>query len=157
MIFCLFFLISKALIAYGLEKHDVICCIGFTSPEYLFALQGSWGIGVVTAGIYTTNSPEACHYILEHSEARICICQGGSNAAKIASLRSSLPNLKAIVVYWPEEGVPEVDQDGFAEIITFDDFLERGMSVSSNEVFNRSTQVQPGDCASLIYTSGTTV
>lgn len=135
----------------------MVCCIGFTSPEYLFTLQGSWGIGCVTAGIYTTNSADACHYVLEHSEAKVCVCQGGSNASKIASLRQSLPQLKAIVVYWPEEGVPDVEEDGFAKVITFSDFLNTGLTVYSKEVIERSQQVKPGDCASLIYTSGTTV
>lgn len=87
----------------------------------------------------------------------MCLCQGGANAAKIASIRNTLPNLKAIVVYWPEDGVPTCDNDGFAEIFTFDDFLKTGTSIYSKEVRERSEQVKPGDCASLIYTSGTTV
>ena len=42
---------SKSLVALGLQMFDVICVLGFTSPEYLFSLQGSWLIGCVTAGI----------------------------------------------------------------------------------------------------------
>ena len=49
------------------------------------------------------------------------------------------------------------DNDSFAEIFTFDDFLKTGTSIYSKEVRERSEQVKPGDCASLIYTSGTTV
>lgn len=136
----------------------MVCMIGFTSPEYLFSLQGSWLIGCVAAGIYTTNSAAACHYVLEHSEAKICLCQGGANAAKIASLRESLPNLKAIVVFWPDDGVPEVDStDGFAGVYTWNDFLQLGKSIQPDLVQQRIETVRPGNCASLIYTSGTTV
>lgn len=87
--------------------------IGFNSPEYYFSLQGTWMAGCVTAGIYTTNSPEACEYVLQHSEAKVCVCQSGKSAKKIISLRDSLPLLKAIVVYWPEDDMPSVeDKEG---------------------------------------------
>ena len=149
---------SKSLVALGLKMFDVICVIGFTSPEYLFSLQGSWLIGCVTAGIYTTNSPEASHYILEHANASDCVCQGGANALKIASIRKTLPNLKAIVVYWPEDGFPEVDSsDGYAKIYGWSEFLQLGISIRSTEIHRRIEAVRPGNCASLIYTSGTTV
>ena len=85
--------------------------IGFNSPEYYFSLQGTWMAGCVTAGIYTTNSPEACEYVLTHS--RVCVCQSGKSAMKILSIRDNLPLLKAIVIYWPEDEMPEVeDKEG---------------------------------------------
>ena len=149
---------SKSLVALGLQMFDVICVLGFTSPESLFSLQGSWLIGCVTAGIYTTNSPEACHYILDHANASVCICQGGPNASKIASIRRTLPNLKAIVVYWPEDGMPETDDsDGYASIYEWNQFLQLGVTIRSSEIHQRIEAVRPGNCASLIYTSGTTV
>ena len=81
--------------------------IGFNSPEYFFSLYGCWLMGAVTVGIYTTNAPDACYYVLHHSESEICVCQGGKQAEKIYSIRDKLPNLKAIIVYWPDEGMPQ--------------------------------------------------
>ena len=83
--------------------------IGFNSPEYYFSLQGTWLSGGVTAGIYTTNSAEACAYVLKHSEAKVCVCQSGKSAMKIASICDSLPQLRAIVVYWPDEDMPVLE------------------------------------------------
>ena len=104
---------AKALLHLNMQPHEVCAMIGFNSPEYYFSLQGTWMAGCVTAGIYTTNSPEACQYVLEHSEAKVCVCQSGKSAMKIASIRDNLPNLKAIVVYWPEEDMPELeDKEG---------------------------------------------
>lgn len=104
---------AKSLLKLGLKPHDVCAMIGFNSPEYYFSLQGTWMAGCVTAGIYTTNSPEACEYVLQHSEAKVCVCQSGKSAKKIISLRDSLPQLKAIVVYWPEEDMPTFeDKEG---------------------------------------------
>lgn len=142
--------------------------IGFNSPEYYFSLQGTWMAGCVTAGIYTTNSPDACQYVLEHSEAKVCVCQSGKSAMKIASIRDNLPLLKAIVVYWPDENMPVLeDKDGvishflydqqYAKIYRWDEFLELGKDVEESEVDARIDGVKPGHCATLIYTSGTTV
>ena len=97
----------------GLNKKDVCGIIGFNSPEYYFSLQGTWMADCVTAGIYTTNSPEACEYVLKHSEAKVCVCQSGKSAIKICQIRDNLPLLKAIVVYWPEDDMPSLeDKEG---------------------------------------------
>lgn len=77
--------------------------------------------GCVTAGIYTTNSPDACQYVLEHSEARVCVCQSGKSAMKIASIRDNLPLLKAIVVYWPDDNMPILEEKDGVIFICFDD------------------------------------
>lgn len=77
--------------------------------------------GCVTAGIYTTNSPDACQYVLEHSEARVCVCQSGKSAMKIASIRDNLPLLKAIVVYWPDDNMPVLEDKDGVIIVCFAD------------------------------------
>ena len=140
-----------------MKPQSVVGIIGFNSAEYLFTLQGSWLSGCVPAGIYTTNSPDACQYVLEHSEAEVCVCQGGKNAVKIASIRENLPHLKAIVVYWPEEGMPDVEnKEGLAKVMNWEDFLKTGDHLPDSQVEKRAEEVKPGNCATLIYTSGTT-
>ena len=142
----------------GMDPESVVGSIGFNSAEYFIAIQGTWLAGCVPAGIYTTNSPEACHYVLYHSEAQICLCQGGKNAEKIASIRESLPKLKAIIVYWPKDGVPKVEEKpGLAKVMTWDQWMDVGKDVSDSVVRERVANVKPGNCATLIYTSGTTV
>lgn len=49
------------------------------------------------AGIYTTNSPDACYHCLESSRANICAVQDKKQLDKILSVRSRLKHLKAIV------------------------------------------------------------
>ncbi|KAK8797386.1 hypothetical protein WA158_004594 [Blastocystis sp. Blastoise] len=149
--------VAKSLISFGLQRKDCISVIGFNSEEYFFSLYGSWIADVCPAGIYTTNNPDACYYVLNHCNAQICVCQGGKQAAKIASLRERLPNLKAIVVYWPDEGVPDVlDIEGLAKVYTWDQFLTLGEGIEDNIIDDRINGCEPGTCATLIYTSGTT-
>lgn len=148
---------AKSLIHMGVKLHDVVNSIGFNSPEYFFMLQASWMIGAVPAGIYTTNGPDACRYVIEHSEGVICIAEGGRHAEKIAAIRDQVPNLRAIVVYWPEQGVPEVPKnDGLAQVYRWEDFLKLGAGVSDARLESALDACKPGHVSNLIYTSGTT-
>lgn len=51
------------------------------------------------AGIYTTNSPEACQYCAESSRANIIVVEDAKQLEKILEIKKNLPNLKAIVQY----------------------------------------------------------
>ena len=51
------------------------------------------------AGIYTTNSPEACHYVAENCEANVIVVENDQQLQKILKIRDQLPHLKAIVQY----------------------------------------------------------
>ena len=147
---------AKSAIKIGLQPKDGVGIIGFNSPEYHFSLHGTWLANGVTAGIYTTNNEEACKYVLAHSESVICVCQSGKQFTKISSLREQLPLLKAIVVYWQDEPLPTIADDGFAKVYTWEQFLELGKDVPDSAVDERIASTLPGSCATLIYTSGTT-
>ena len=147
---------AKSLIAIGLNLKDGVGIIGFNSPEYHFTLHGTWLAGGVTAGIYTTNNEQACEYVLRHSESVVCVCQSGKQLTKILNIREQLPLLKAIVVYWQEEPLPLLKDDGFAKIYTWEDFLKIGETVNDSAIDERIEATLPGSCATLIYTSGTT-
>ena len=148
---------AKAAKNHGLKTCSSCGIIGFNAPEYFFTLYGCWLIGAVTTGIYTTNAPDACEFVLNHSESVICVCQGGKQAEKIYGIRSSLPYLKAVIVYWPEEGMPKEDPDSPVKLYTWDQWLQTGSSISEEEIIEDAKKVEPGSCATLIYTSGTTV
>ena len=148
-------LFAKALLKMGLKEKDGVAMIGFNSPEYHFALHGTWLAGGVTAGIYTTNNEEACEYVLAHSESVVCVCQSGKQLQKLLNIREHLPLLKAIVVYWNEEPLPKID-DKFATLYTWEDFIQTGVDIPDSSVDERIESTQPGSCATLIYTSGTT-
>ena len=59
-------LVSKAFIKLGLESRHGVAIIGFNSPEWFIADLAAVFANGIAAGIYATNSPEACKYILEN-------------------------------------------------------------------------------------------
>lgn len=113
--------------------------------------------GCISAGIYTSNSTDACHYCSDHSRAEIVVLEGNKQLEKYSKMSFKLPSLKAIVV-WGDT----VDEDlqntipAHIPVYSWEEFLDIGKSVDDISVEERWKQISPGNCASLIYTSGTT-
>jgi long-chain-fatty-acid--CoA ligase ACSBG len=146
---------AKSLLSMGFERFDTINIIGFNSPEWFFSNFGAIAAGGVSAGIYTTNSPEACQYISEHSKARVVVCEGVKQLEKYYGM--DLPNLKALVMYGPDALPADVATKCKVPVYTFEDFLKLGASVSDADLKARQDAWKYGETCSLIYTSGTTV
>jgi len=58
----------------------------------------------IQAGIYTTNSPEACLHCLKKSYANIIVVQNTLQLDKILKVKDEAPDLKAIIQV---EGTPD--------------------------------------------------
>ena len=61
--------------------------------------------GGISAGIYTTNAPDACKYVSDHSKAKVVVVEGAKQLAKYLEISKDLKGLKALVVYG--EAVPD--------------------------------------------------
>jgi long-chain-fatty-acid--CoA ligase ACSBG len=111
----------------------------------------------IGAGIYSTNTPQACHYISEHSQAEVIVVDGNKQFIKYCSVdKSALPHIKAIVVY-NEETIDAalIAKCAFA-VYSWAEFLALGKDIPDVLLEGRYKSISPGRCASLIYTSGTT-
>lgn len=141
--------------ALGLEPSQTVAIIGENCPEWLYSDLGAMAAGGVSVGIYPTNAAEECAYILEHSEARICVVENEEQLDKALQVREQCSLLGKIVV---------IDTEGLRHfhdsmVMDFAELLELG---------RQHDQAHPGlfderlasrgaeDLALLIYTSGTT-
>lgn len=139
---------AKAMIALGLEQNYSVNIIGFNSPEWFIADLAAVACGGIAAGIYTTNLPEACFYISDHSEAQLIFVENEAQAKKFISIRARLPKVKAII-QWSGKASKE---DG---ILSWDEFMSKGDGEEA-PLEKRIQELKPGKCCTLIYTSGTT-
>eukprot|EP01041_Mallomonas_annulata_P003978 gene3978-7922_t len=146
---------AKSVIHLGVEDFKVVNILGFNSPEWLIANCGSMFASCIAAGIYSTNSAEACHYITEHSKSEIIILEGNKQLMKYINTDTSLPHLKAIVV-WGEPLDEAVSKQFTVPVYTWETFMGLGTHISDQTVYERHASVRPGNCSTLIYTSGTT-
>jgi long-chain-fatty-acid--CoA ligase ACSBG len=147
---------AKTLLHLGLEKWAVVNILGFNSPEWLIANCGSQFAACIAAGIYATNTAEACLYITQHSKAGVVCMEDNKQLAKYAESSTKSPSLKAIAVWGNEPIDQEVAKKTGVPVYSWEDFLNLGSEVSDSAAADRVAAVRPGNCSTLIYTSGTT-
>jgi len=142
--------VAKAMIGLGLQPGDVVTILGFNQPSWVIADVAAMAAGAVPAGIYTTNSPRECHYILDHSESPLLIIEDEGQWAKIEEIRERLPKLRHVVVM---RGGPAIDDP---MVLSWDEFNAAGSGVPSEQLDARLAALDLDQLATLIYTSGTT-
>lgn len=113
---------------------QVINILGFNAPEWFFASNGAILAGCIGAGIYITNTPEACFYISEHSKAEVLVVEGNAQLKKYCTFKKdSLPHLKAIVVYGEDVDAALVEKCAFP-VYSWDAFKALGNTVATAQV-----------------------
>src|SRR6059058_135698 len=139
--------VARGLIDLGIVRGDRVSILGNTRPEWTYANFGILAAGGASVSIYQTNSPEECHYVLDHSESRAVFVEDGEQLAKIREIEKDLPALEFVIAMAPE---PDLD---IGDAITFDELRERGRGRDESELEERTASVTPDDAAVFIYTS----
>jgi len=142
--------IGSFLISRGIEPGQNVALFSPNRWEWWVVDLAILSVGAANVPIYATNSSEEAHYVLEHSESRICFVGTQEHMEKVVKVRERLPALGAIVVL--DEGTEKPEG-----VISFSEALEEGRKQDNREEFDRRLKaVRPQDLASIIYTSGTT-
>jgi long-chain acyl-CoA synthetase len=132
--------LARGLIALGLRRGDPVAILGGTSPSWTVADCACLAAGATVVPIYQTNSPEECRYVLAHSGARAVICEDAGQLAKVEAVRAECPDL--------------------VHVLSFADFTalrDRGAAETRDDVLSeRLAEIDSGDVATIVYTSGTT-
>jgi long-chain acyl-CoA synthetase len=137
--------LAKGLVALGVEPGDRVGILGQTRAEWTWCDLAVLAAGGVGVPVYHTNSPEECQFVLEHSGAKIILCEDAEQVAKIERVRGELPQLQHVAGF--AAGVGE---------LSLDDLRARGKDVDEGVLAERAAAVEPDDLATIVYTSGTT-
>jgi len=144
---------AKAMIKLGLEENGCCNIIGFNSPEWFIANCAAIFSNAKSAGIYTTNSPTACEYVTNHSEAKIIVVEDRMQLDKFLSIK--VPKVEAIIVYDGEVKASDSKGKKF-QVMTWNDFMTIGRQEDDTQLQKRLAKITPNSTCTLIYTSGTT-
>ena len=139
---------ARGLAALGVGPGKGVAIMGFSRPEWYVSNAAAMAAGGLPAGVYTTNTPDQCHYIAEHAEAVVAVVENNDYLERFLAVRERLPLLKAIVLM---EGEPSGDG-----VLSWAQLLDRGAEVDEAEIEDRIAAAGPDDVCTLIYTSGTT-
>ncbi|XP_074650379.1 long-chain-fatty-acid--CoA ligase ACSBG2-like isoform X2 [Tubulanus polymorphus] len=141
---------AKGFIKLGLEPYHGVGIIGFNSPEWFFSDLGAIFAGGLAVGIYTTNSPEACHYVADNCAANIIVVENNVQLQKILQVKDKLPHLKAIVQYKGEL------EEKLPFVYSWSELMDLSETVPDSDLEERIVNQNTNNCCTLIYTSGTT-
>ncbi|KAG7276698.1 hypothetical protein CRUP_006877 [Coryphaenoides rupestris] len=141
---------AKSFLKLGLERFHGVGILGFNSPEWFISNIGCILAGGLAAGIYTTNSAEACQYVAVNCAANVLVVENHKQLVKILQVKDQLPHLKAIVQYKDEL------QQKLPNLYTWAEFMKLGEEVSEAELDAVIGSLRANECCTLIYTSGTT-
>ncbi|MDI6762361.1 MAG: long-chain fatty acid--CoA ligase [Thermodesulfobacteriota bacterium] len=147
--------VAMGLISLDFKKGECVSIISENRPEWVYADFGIMSAGGVTAGVYATNSPEQCGYIVQNSGSRFYFAENEEQFDKTLKFRKDTPCLEKVIVM-EMEGLKRFKD---TLLMSFDDLLRMGKEYDEKHpgLFEqRLSEVKPDDLAVLIYTSGTT-
>ena len=147
--------LALGLLSIGIEKGDCVCVLSENRREWLYADMASQCLGCVSAGIYPTNPPFQVKYILEHSEAKICIVEDQEQTDKVLEVKDDLPFLKKVIIIDPK-GLRHYKDPILMLYEEIVDVGKRKDKETPGLLHEYIDSIDENDRATMVYTSGTT-
>jgi long-chain acyl-CoA synthetase len=144
--------LARALDRLGLKRGDRLAIIGENRVEWALADYACLGLGVIVVPVYPTLREPDVASILNDSGSRAVVASTAEQLQKVLNIRSQLPELQLILSMDP---LPPSVSDAH----DWNRLVASELAAGSDPVpfFRaRAAQIQPGDTATILYTSGTT-
>jgi len=148
---------GRGMLTLGLQRYDGVSIYGFNSPQWIMGELGAICAGGIAAGIYPTDTPKMIDFKARHSATTIFLVESEKKAEIILEL--GLPQLKAVVIWSPEDNCPAVDTKNSAgvTVCTWEYLITTAAKETPEAQLEEIMDSQePGGCCAYIYTSGTT-
>lgn len=129
----------------GLAHGDRVAILMRNCREWVIYEQAALGCGLVVVPLFTDDRPENTAYILNDSGCKVLFLQGEEHWNNIRSVLGELGGLQRILTLEP---VPA--PEGETRLRTIADWIPE------HAVEIRSDDGEPGELATIVYTSGTT-
>lgn len=141
------------LTALGLKKGDSVGIASRTRREWSEADITILAAGGVTIGLYPSASLWEITHVVSHSGLAICFVEDEALLVKLLAVRAQTGRPEKMVLFDPPAGALP------AGVMTLESFLEAGRVAHAADPARFEAvwrAVQPGDLATIAYTSGTT-
>lgn len=146
---------ALGLLSLGFRRGDHLAIISENCREWLYADLACISLGGVTLGVYPTSPAPEVHYVVNHSDSTMVVCEDQEQTDKILAVIDDLPSVSRIIVkdmkgmrHYPKE-----------LIIPFEDVEALGRESAEKDPYRFVEEVEqgdPDDVCIMIYTSGTT-
>jgi fatty-acyl-CoA synthase len=156
--------VSKGLIALELQKGDHIAVWSTNWPQWVALQFAAARVGIILVTINPAYRASELAYVLKQADIQALFLIHEfktsdyfrmlyealpelASTDKTSLPAAELPLLRRVVAISPGPG---------PGMLGWDEFLQRGASIQSQELANREAQLRPGDPINVQYTSGTT-
>ena len=96
-----------------------VSILGANQPEWVIFDVAAMAVGATPAGIYPSNTPEECAYVINHSESPVVLVQDLEQLGKVLAKRHEVPGLRHIVLM----GDDTTDAEA---VLTWSEFISPG-------------------------------
>lgn len=138
--------VAYALIELGIQPDEKVAIISGNRPEWNILDMAITMIGAIDVPIYPTISKEDYRYILDNCDAKMVILEGLSVMNKVEEVRTDIPKLQILYTFQDRQKYPY-----FAQLVELGE-----QHPHEEELKQRMDAVKPEQCATIVYTSGTT-
>ena len=147
--------IALGLAGLGFRRGDKIAIIGDNRPQLYWTLLAAQALGGVPVPVYQDSIAAEMHYVIDHSESRMIICEDQEQVDKILEMKDKLP-LAEMVIYDDPKGMRHYD---YPFLLSLERVQEMGVTFAAGHPGFWEAEVKKGragDLAIINYTSGTT-
>ncbi len=148
-------IVASALLAMGIKKGTMVGIISENRPEWLYADLAILSLGACDVPRGADCLSDEMHYILEHSDVRVCFVE---TAAQCETVLANPPSqLTQIILFDDYPEITDRPKQKKIKISTFKDLLVPDIArASAEELLEAQNSVDIDDLATIIYTTGTT-
>ncbi|SFD77969.1 fatty-acyl-CoA synthase [Lentibacillus persicus] len=155
---------AKGFMALGIEKGENVAIWADNKPEWITSQFATGKMGAVLVTVNTNYQAKELEYLLKQSDSTTLIlaenfkgtsyveilrqiCPEFDKAGKGSLKSEKFPYLKNIIV---------LSDSDYSNAYTWNEVIEKGKSVSDDELIQRKQSLDPHDAINMQYTSGTT-
>jgi long-chain acyl-CoA synthetase len=146
---------ALGLASLGFHRGDKIAVIGDNRPQLYWTMVAAQALGGAPVPVYQDSIAAEMHYVIDHSESRMVVCENQEQVDKILEMKDKLPAVET-VVYDDPKGMRHYD---YPFLVGLDRVQELGAEFAARNPGYWDAEVAKGrasDLAIINYTSGTT-
>lgn len=145
--------LARGLEKRGVERGDRVALMAENGPHWPIVDFATLCRGAVTVTVYPTLTSAQAAYIVRDSGSKVAFVQDRPRLDALLELRDELSEVELFVLI---EGEPPAGSGGTGGVATLAELEGEGEDFDPERFGDRSHEIEPGDLATLIYTSGTT-
>lgn len=85
---------AAALTRMNATPRSAVTILAYNCPEWFIAYNGSIFANLLSCGIYITNQPEACKFIIDHCDSEVCVVEDQEYLDRILCVWDTMPHLR---------------------------------------------------------------